>query len=86
MSLATTTVKVTPEVRDRLNEIAAAQGASAGSVIEKLLEEHIWRQQVELAKKQMREAPPEVWNEYLAEFASLDGSTADGLEDLPWEP
>lgn len=86
MTAATTTVKVSPGVRDRLNEIAAAQGLSAGSIIEKLLEAYLWSQQVELAKKQMREAPLEVWEGYLTEFASLDGSIADGLEDLPWEP
>ncbi len=86
MSAATTTIKVSPDVRDRLNAIAAEQGLPAGSVIERLIEEHLWRRQVEIAKQQMREAPPEVWNAYLEEFASLDGTDADGLEDLPWKP
>lgn len=86
MSVATTTVKVTPEVRDRLNALAAAEGRTAGSMIEKLLEEHLWRAKVERAKRQMRGAGPEVWAEYMAEFSTMDGSMADGLEEYPWEP
>lgn len=45
-----------------------------------------WHAKVELAKLQMREASPEVWREYLAEAAGFDGTLADGLEDLPWQP
>jgi hypothetical protein len=30
-------------------------------------------------------ANPEEWNDYVAEFASMDGTLMDGLEDLPWE-
>lgn len=84
MSLATTTIKVSPEVRDRLNELAAAEGRTAGSMVEKLLEEHLWRHKVEIAGRQMRSAPPEVWAEYMAEFATMDGSLADGLEPEDW--
>jgi len=86
MSLATTTIKVSPEVRDRLNALASESGSTAGSVVEELLEAYIWRQKMDLAKKQMRAASPEVWNEYLAEIASLDGSLSDGLEENPWHP
>lgn len=84
MSVATTTVKVTPEVRDRLNALAAAEGRTAGSMIEKLLEEHLWRAKVELAGRQMRAAAPEVWAEYLAEVATMDASLSDGLEPEDW--
>jgi hypothetical protein len=48
-------------------------------------EESSFRAQIELAKLQMREAPPEVWRGYLAEAAIFDGTLADGLEDLPWQ-
>ena len=84
MSVATTTVKVTPEVRDRLNAVAAAEGRTAGSMIEKLLEEHLWRAKVELAGRQMRAASPEVWAEYMAEVATMDASLSDGLEPEDW--
>ena len=41
---------------------------------------------IEVAKRQMREAGPEVWAEYMAEFSTMDGSMADGLEEYPWAP
>ena len=84
MSIAATTIKVSPEVRDRLNELAAAEGRTAGSMVEKLLEEHLWRHKVEIAGRQMRSAPPEVRAEYMAEFATMDGSLTDGLEPEDW--
>ncbi|MDA2987231.1 MAG: toxin-antitoxin system protein [Actinomycetota bacterium] len=86
MSIASTTIKVSPEVRDRLNALAAEHGRTAGSMLEQLLTEHLWRHKMEQAKRQMRDAPPEVWAEYMAEFATMDGSLADGLEEYPWEP
>lgn len=85
MSVATTTIKVTTEVRDRLNALAAEEGRTAGSVVEKLLDEYLWRQKVELAKKQMREAPPEAWADYMAEVRLWDSTLMDGLEDEPWD-
>lgn len=75
-----TTVKVLPEVRDQLNALAAAEGLTAGSMVEKLLREYLWRHQVEQAKEQMRSATPEVWQQYLDESAEWDVLNADGLE------
>jgi len=80
-----TTIKVTTQVRDELNKLAAAEGRTAGSMLEKLLEEHLWRIEVEAAKKAMREAPQEVWDEYMREFRAWDATLMDGLEDEPWE-
>ena len=80
-----TTIKVTTQVRDDLNEVAAAEGRTAGSMIEKLLADYLWRLEVEAAKKAMREAPQEVWDEYMREFHEMDGSLADGLEEEPWQ-
>jgi len=86
MSTSThTTIKVTTQVRDELNKLAAAEGRTAGSMLEKLLEEHLWRLEVEAAKKAMREAPQEVWDEYMREFRAWDATLMDGLEDEPWE-
>ena len=79
--MTATTIKIDAQVRDRLNAVASEYGLTAGSMVEKLLDDHLWLQQVELAKRQMREAPPEVWDEYLAEFHTMDVSLADGLED-----
>lgn len=84
--MAATTIKVSTEVRDRLNALAAEEGLTAGSLVEKLMEEYLWRIKVETAKRQMRSASPEVWAEYMAEFHTMEGSTADGLEEHPWEP
>ena len=80
-----TTIKVTTQVRDELNKLAAAEGRTAGNMLEKLLEEHLWRLEVEAAKKAMREAPQEVWDEYMREFRAWDATLMDGLEDEPWE-
>ena len=33
----------------------------------------------------MREAPQEVWDEYMREFRAWDATLRDGLEDEPWE-
>lgn len=79
--MTATTIRVDASTRDRLNALAESEGISAGSMVEKLLEEHLWRRQVESAKRQMREAPPEVWAEYMAETATMDPSLADGLGD-----
>lgn len=83
--MGVTTIKVSTELRDRINAVAAGQGLTAGSMVEKLLEDWLWRQQVELAKRQMREAPTPVWDDYLAESAEWDVTLRDGLEDEPWQ-
>ena len=53
----------------------------ATSLVEKLLKDYLWRQEVELAKRQLREAPKDVWDDYMAEFRTMDASLADGLGD-----
>ena len=79
-----TTIKVTSQVRDQLNDLAASEGRTAGSMIQKLLSDYVWRLEVEAAKKAMREAPQEVWDEYMREFKAWDATLMDGLEDDPW--
>lgn len=83
--MSATTIRVTPELRDRLNAVASEQGLTAGSLVEKLLEDWLWRQKVELAKEQMRSATKEEWAEYLAEAEAWDVTLSDGLEGDPWE-
>ena len=83
--MAATTIKVSSELRDRLNGVAAERGLTAGSLVEKLLDDWLWREQVELAKSQMRAASKETWDDYLEEARAWDVTLSDGLEDDPWE-
>lgn len=83
--MSMTTIKVTPAVRDQLNELARARGGTANSVLEQLLEEYLWNQRVEKAIQQMRNAPAEVWQDYMQEFRAWDSTLMDGLEDEPWQ-
>jgi predicted transcriptional regulator len=82
--MTATTIKVSPETRDRINELAAGQGLTAGSMIEMVLADYLWRQEVALAKQQMLDAPAEVWAAYLDETQTMDFSLADGLMVDPW--
>lgn len=79
-----TTVKVSTKVRDQINAAAAERGLSANSLLEKALEEWLWREQVKLAGRQMRAMSDEERAEYLAEVAEWDATLEDGLEDDPW--
>lgn len=67
-----------------MNHLATAEGRTAGSMVEKLLADYLWRLEVEAAKRAMREAPQEVWDEYMREFREMDDSLTDGLKDDPW--
>ena len=82
--MTATTIKVSAETRDRINELAAGQGLTAGSMIEMVLADYLWRQEVALAKQQMLDAPAEIWAAYLEEAQTMDGSLADGLMVDPW--
>lgn len=79
-----TTIKVSTQTRDLINDLAAANGLTAGSLVEKVLDDYLWRKQVEAAKEQLLAAPKEVWDDYLAESRTMDGSLPDGLSDIPW--
>jgi len=78
--MATTTIKVDSAVRDRLNELAASQGCSAGSMVERLLEEYLWRQQVDLAVLRMNSMSEQERQEYAAELAQWDSTLGDGRD------
>jgi predicted transcriptional regulator len=83
--MTATTIKVSTELRDRINAVAAERGVSAGSMLEKILDDWLWQQQVELAIGQMRSMTPAEKTEYLAEAAEWDVTLSDGLEEEPWE-
>lgn len=78
--MSATTIKVSTELRDRINAVAAERGLTAGSLIERVLEEWLWQQQVETAIRQMRSMTPAEKAEYLAEFREMDDSLSDGLD------
>lgn len=80
MSVATTTIKVTAEVRDRLNALAAEEGLTAGSLVEKLMEEYLWKAKVQTAVAQMRAMTEAERADYMAEVAEWDDTLHDGLE------
>jgi predicted transcriptional regulator len=78
--MSATTIKVSSELRDRINAVAVERGVTAGSMIEKILDDWLWQQQVELAIRQMRGMTPEEKAEYLAEAAEWDVTLGDALE------
>lgn len=86
-----TTIRVQESVRDKINEIALAQGVSAGSVIEALLQEHIERSIMDEVRRKMQSMTAEEKAEYEDEVALWDSTSGDGLEeyadewDSAWE-
>lgn len=78
-------ISVPIHVRDELNELAASEGRTIDGMLRKLLDEYLWRREVEEAKRAMREAPQEVWDEYMREFRALDATLMDGLDEHPWD-
>ena len=56
-------ITVPTHVRDELNKLAASEGRTVNGMVEKLIDEYLWRHEVEEAKRAMREAPQEVWDE-----------------------
>ncbi len=66
-------------------EVARAEGKTAGSLIESLLQEHLERKILAEAKRRIKETPPEVMKEYHAEVFEWDSVIADGLEEYAGE-
>lgn len=75
-----TTIRVSADLRDRINALAADHGRTAGSMIETLLEEHLRREQVELAIRRMRSMTPQERDDYLGE---IDDVQREVWGDLP---
>ena len=80
--MAMTTIKLESAVRDRLNELAARQGCTAGSMVERLIDEYLWRQKIEMAIRQMSGMSDVDRAAYIAEVEVWDSAAADGLD--PW--
>lgn len=70
--MATTTIKVTTEVRDQLNEIARARCATANTIVEELL--RAWKRDERLRAVQdaMARTSPEDMESYRKEIEEWD--------------
>lgn len=62
--MATTTIKVPVELRDRINRDAAANGVSAAGLIERLLDGYERRQRMEAFGRAFRGADEQYWDEF----------------------
>ena len=71
-----TTIKVSVELRDRINRNAQEQGLSAAGLIEKLLDGYERRRRMEAFGRAFRGAD----QEYRDEFREWDVALADGQD------
>ncbi|GAB93020.1 hypothetical protein [Gordonia rhizosphera] len=62
--MATTTIKVSVELRDRINRDAEANGVTAAGFIEKLVDGYERRQRMEAFGQAFRSADDDYWDEY----------------------
>lgn len=76
---ATTTIKVTTELRDRINRDALGRGVSAARFLEEMLDDYERAQRLLAVGLAMRENPPgeDYWDEF-AEIDAVGGGVADG--------
>lgn len=75
--MATTTIKVPVELRDRINHDARERGVTAAGLIEGLLDAYERRQRMEAFGRAVRGADVTYWDE----FRSWDVTLADGPDD-----
>lgn len=83
--MSPTTIKVDSRLRDQVNEVSQANGLTAGSLIEKLLAEHLERELLAETKRRIKQTSPEDMADYLSEFSDMDDSLGDGLEEYASE-
>ncbi len=76
--MVATTIKVSAELRDRINRDARKRGLTAAGLIERLLDAHERRQRMEAFGRAFRGAEATYWDEFRAWDVSLaDGGTSD---------
>lgn len=76
---ATTTIKVTPHARDRINERARANGVTPATFVEALVDEYDRAQRFAAVRAAYAALPAE--DDYHAETAEWDAINADALEE-----
>lgn len=72
-----TTIKVSAELRDRINRDARDRGVTAAGLIEGLLDSYERRKRMEAFGRSVRGAEEEYWDE----FRSWDVTLGDGHDD-----
>lgn len=77
MAAATTTIKVTPHARDRINARARSQGLTPATYVERLVDEDERRQR--FADVRDGYAALAADDDYYAETAEWDATVADGI-------
>jgi len=83
-AMASTTVRVSAETHELLRKLAAASGEPLQRVLERAVENYRREQffaELDAAYERLQ-ADPAAWRDYLAEQAELEGTLADGLDDL----
>lgn len=70
--MAMTTIKVTVELRDRINHDARERGVTAAGLIEGLLDGYELRQRMEEFGQAIREADKSYWDEFRSWDVTLD--------------
>ncbi len=76
--MSTTTVKVSTELRDRINSEARARGTTAASFIEIILDDYLRRQRMEAFGAAIRGADEAYWDEFHQWDVTLsDGTSSD---------
>lgn len=86
--MATTTIRVPTEVREKLAELSKSEGRPIGQLIQGFLDDYEERQFFKRLGEDFRrlQSDPEEWADYQRELAEWDATLMDGLEDEPpWE-
>ena len=76
---ATTTIKVTPQARDRINARARAQGLTPATYVERLVDEDDRRQRFAAVRAGYAALSPD--DDYYAETAEWDTTNSDRITD-----
>jgi predicted DNA-binding protein len=86
--MATTTIRVPTEVREKLAELSKSEGRSIGQLIQRFVAEYEEQRFFKQLAEDFRrlQSDPEEWADYQRELAEWDAVLMDGLEDEPpWE-
>ncbi|MDO8307783.1 MAG: toxin-antitoxin system protein [Actinomycetota bacterium] len=78
--MTATTIKVSPETRDRIAAIAKERSLTANSVVEMLLANYLRDERMNAVRRAMATTSAEDWRTYDEETADWDVVAGDGLK------
>jgi predicted transcriptional regulator len=78
--MTATTIKVSSDLRDRLNDAAHDEGLTTGSFVERLLERYLREQRFASLREAMAAGSDEAAASYRAEMEAWDATSSDGPE------